>query len=157
MGPAFQPAASRLTAPTATAAAFEAWRQPVPFQHRYTMLSQNSWYIRTNREPNITTAQQKQEHHNLIKKYNIHFDGPIDAEEWPSSHRATFISIKKLGRSEFVEYRESVAVDSEEKLWRGYAKHRAEQISNWRESATMAGRMKQAGECPWNRKYWLDL
>ncbi|CZR61916.1 uncharacterized protein PAC_11813 [Phialocephala subalpina] len=62
----------------------------------------------------------------------------------PSTHRATFANIKKLGRLEFFEYRESITVDSEENPWREQTKRRAERI------ATLAricrdGRKNEAG------------
>ncbi|OBT59599.1 hypothetical protein VE04_00034 [Pseudogymnoascus sp. 24MN13] len=74
-------------------------------------------------------AQQKQEHRNLVKEYNIFFDGPIDRAQWPTAHCQTFSNIQKLGRTGFAEYRESVTVDSEDKPWREQTKSRAERIA----------------------------
>ena len=76
------------------------------------------------------SALQKQEHRNLIKDYNIHFDGPIDQDQWPSAHFQTFSNIQKLGRTGFVAFRESITVDSEDNPWRGQTRRRAERIVN---------------------------
>jgi hypothetical protein len=89
-------------------------------------------------------VQQKQDHRRLIKEYNVHFDGPIDREKWPSAHFHTFSNIQKLGRTEFAEYRESVTIDSEDTPWREQTRFRAERI------ATLAkicreGRKSEAG------------
>ncbi|KIN03109.1 hypothetical protein OIDMADRAFT_195711, partial [Oidiodendron maius Zn] len=73
---------------------------------------------------------QKQSPHNLIKDYNIHFDGPIDQDQWPPAHFQTFSNIQKLGRTGFVAFRESITIDSEDKPWRGQTRRRAERIVN---------------------------
>ena len=74
------------------------------------------------------TAQQK--HRDLVKEYNIFFDGPTDQAQWPTAHFQTFSNIQKLGRTGFAEYRESVTVDSEDKPWREQTKSRAERIAS---------------------------
>lgn len=107
----------------------------------YIHFSSQSCTPRKNRN---MTAQQKQEHRNLIKEYNINFDGPIDRALWPSAHFQTFSNIQKLGRTGFAEYRESVTIDSEDNPWREQTKRRAERI------ATLAkicreGRKNEAG------------
>jgi hypothetical protein len=74
-------------------------------------------------------AQLKQDHCNLIKEHNIHFDGPVDRAQWPSVHFQTFSNIQRLGRMEFAEYRESVTIESEDNPWREQTKRRAERIT----------------------------
>jgi hypothetical protein len=88
--------------------------------------------------------QNKQEHRNLIKEHNIHFDGPIDRGKWPSVHFRTFNNIQKLGGTEFAEYRESVTIDSEDTPWREQTKRRAERIAGLAKMCR-DGRKNEAG------------
>jgi post-segregation antitoxin (ccd killing protein) len=53
-------------------------------------------------------------------------------------------NIRKLGRIEFAEYRESVAVDSEDNPWREQTKCRAERIANLAKLC-LDGRKNEAG------------
>lgn len=62
---------------------------------------------------------QKQEHRNLVKNYKLHFDRPVDQDQSPSAYFRTFKNIQALGRTEYTGCRESISVDSENKLWRG--------------------------------------
>jgi hypothetical protein len=73
---------------------------------------------------------QKGEYRNLIKKYRIQFDGPVEGDKWPASHRKTFDNIRKLGRTEFPQYHESISADSEFHPWREQTKRRAERITD---------------------------
>jgi hypothetical protein len=75
------------------------------------------------------TPEQKQQHSNLIKKHNIHFDGSVGRSQWPAAHSQTFSNIQKLGRTEFTPYRESITTDSDAYPWREQTKRRAERIA----------------------------
>lgn len=76
------------------------------------------------------SLDQKEQYYLLIKKYRIHFDGPVAEDEWPASHGKTFDNIQKLGRTEFPQYRESISADSEFHPWREQTKRRAERIAD---------------------------
>jgi|SRR6266516_260099 len=73
--------------------------------------------------------QKKQQHRILIKKHNIQFDGPVSRDKWPPNHKQTFNNIQKLGQIDFMQYRESITIDSEEKPWREQTRRRAERIA----------------------------
>lgn len=73
---------------------------------------------------------QKEEYRILIKEYRIHFDGPVGEDKWPAGHRKAFDNIRKLGRTEFAQYRESISADSEFHPWREQTKRRAERIAD---------------------------
>jgi hypothetical protein len=75
-------------------------------------------------------AEQKQQLHTLIKKYNIHFDGEKSRDNWPTSHAQTFSNIKKLGMTDFLEYRDIITIESDEKPWREQTRRRAERIAS---------------------------
>ncbi|KAF4466992.1 hypothetical protein FALBO_6141 [Fusarium albosuccineum] len=68
----------------------------------------------------------------LMEKYNIHFDGPIDptvSPRWPSSCHTIFQHIRQLGRTEYAEYRDSITADSLRFPWRGQVQRRAKRIT----------------------------
>jgi hypothetical protein len=87
---------------------------------------------------------QKEQYRILIKKYNICFDGPVCQDEWPASHRRSFDSIRKLGRMELSQYRESISVDSELYPWREQTRRRAERVADLA-ALCRAGRRNEAG------------
>jgi len=90
------------------------------------------------------TPDQKEEYRTLMKEYRIHFDGPVGKDEWPASHRKKFDDIRNLGRTEFLQYRESIRADSEFYPWREQTKRRAERIAELAERCR-EGRKNEAG------------
>lgn len=89
-------------------------------------------------------VSQKEQYRILIKKYNICFDGPVTQDERPASHQKTFDSIRKLGRMELSQYRESISADSELHPWREQTRRRAERIADLA-ALCRAGRKNEAG------------
>lgn len=89
-------------------------------------------------------TNQKEKYRILIKKYNISFDGPVSQDEWPACHKKTFDNIRKLGRIEFSQYRESISADSEFHPWREQTRRRAERIADLA-TLSRAGRKNEAG------------
>ncbi|KAF2809204.1 uncharacterized protein BDZ99DRAFT_533885, partial [Mytilinidion resinicola] len=87
---------------------------------------------------------QKEQYRALMKKYRIHFDGPVTRNAWPASHTKTFSDIQKLGRIDFSLYQESISVDSDFHPWREQTRRRAERIA---ELAMLCyrGRRNEAG------------
>ena len=66
----------------------------------------------------------------LIKKYNIHFDGPVDCPfdsraDWPATRSTIVNNVQKLGMARYVGYQESVDYDSLQRPWRGQMLQRA--------------------------------
>ncbi|KAF5535583.1 hypothetical protein FNAPI_12016 [Fusarium napiforme] len=67
----------------------------------------------------------------LMEKYNIIFDGPIDSitdPQWPKSCNQVFHDIRQLGKTEYEGYHASISADSSQTPWRIQAKVRAESI-----------------------------
>src|SRR5665213_2765733 len=42
--------------------------------------------------------------HDMIKEYDIHFDGPVSSSEWPLPHVQTFQSVRDVDRVRYEEY-----------------------------------------------------
>ncbi|KAI9691720.1 MAG: hypothetical protein M1822_007792 [Bathelium mastoideum] len=87
---------------------------------------------------------KKDVYFNLLQKYNIQFDGPVDAEDWPAFHKKTFENIRKLGRIDFQQYHESISADFELHPWREQTKRRAERVSKLA-MRCLKGRRNEAG------------
>jgi hypothetical protein len=64
----------------------------------------------------------------LTRKYNIHFEGPVERKAWPSSFENIFLDIQKLGIVVFDEYCESSVIDSLNKPWKASARRRAKRL-----------------------------
>ncbi|KAF5686309.1 hypothetical protein FCIRC_3027 [Fusarium circinatum] len=78
-------------------------------------------------QPNQREIQRQ-----LMTKYNIIDDGPIDAitdPQWPTSCNQVFQDIRQLGKTEYKGYHASISADSSQAPWRIQAKVRAESIS----------------------------
>nr|RBQ99291.1 hypothetical protein FVER53263_00115 [Fusarium verticillioides] len=68
----------------------------------------------------------------LMEKYNIIFDGPIDSvanPQWPSNCNTIFDHIRRLGKTDYLEYRESVSADYTRFPWRQKVQQRAKRIA----------------------------
>ncbi|KAF4421576.1 hypothetical protein FACUT_10952 [Fusarium acutatum] len=75
---------------------------------------------------------QREVQRQLIKKYNIVFDGPIDSisdPQWPSNCNTIFDHIQQLGRTDYSEYRESISADFTRFPWRHQVQRRAKRIA----------------------------
>ena len=66
----------------------------------------------------------------LTKKYNIHFDGPVERKAWPSDCENIFCDVQKLGTAVFKEYCESSVIDSLNKPWKVNTRRRAERLTD---------------------------
>ncbi|KAF5671652.1 hypothetical protein FDENT_10828 [Fusarium denticulatum] len=68
----------------------------------------------------------------LMKKYNIIFDGPIDSiadPQWPSICNTIFEHIRQLGRTDYSQYRESISADFTKSPWKYQLQRRAKRIT----------------------------
>ncbi|KAF0645916.1 hypothetical protein FPSE5266_20014 [Fusarium pseudograminearum] len=68
----------------------------------------------------------------LMKKYNIFFDGPIDSianPQWPSTCNTIFDHIRQLGKTDYSQYRESISADFTRSPWRSQVQRRAKRIT----------------------------
>ncbi|EXL93514.1 hypothetical protein FOIG_13647 [Fusarium odoratissimum NRRL 54006] len=75
---------------------------------------------------------QREIQRQLMKKYNIIFDGPIDSitnPHWPSNCNTIFDHIRRLGKTDYSEYRESISADFTRFPWRHQAQQRAKRIT----------------------------
>ncbi|RYP00327.1 hypothetical protein DL766_007162 [Monosporascus sp. MC13-8B] len=70
----------------------------------------------------------------LMEKYRIEFVGPIDSlnerDQARNHHRIIVSHIRRLGRTEFAQYHESVMADSNERPWRDQIRRRAKRIAD---------------------------
>ncbi|KAF4992474.1 hypothetical protein FGRMN_7145 [Fusarium graminum] len=92
--------------------------------------------------PNQREVQRK-----LMKKYNISFDGPIDTirdPHWPSSCDSIFEQIKKAGRTDYLQYQESIAADASRASWRSQVQKRAKRITE-KARQCIEGRKNESG------------
>ncbi|KAI0381180.1 hypothetical protein F5Y04DRAFT_281154 [Hypomontagnella monticulosa] len=67
----------------------------------------------------------------LMKKYNIHFDGPAEPkvnEHWPDPRKVIFDHIVELGRTEYDGYKESITYDLNQRPWRSQVLRRAKRV-----------------------------
>lgn len=69
---------------------------------------------------------------NLIRKYNIHFDDPIEqpldgsqASGWPVARRILVEHIHKLGMEQYERYHRSISCDAAHRPWREHIRQRA--------------------------------
>ncbi|EYB27190.1 hypothetical protein SNK05_010704 [Fusarium graminearum] len=68
----------------------------------------------------------------LMNKYNIFFDGPIDSianPQWPSTCNTIFDHIRQLGKTDYSQYRESISADFTRSPWRSQVQRRAKRIT----------------------------
>ncbi|KAL7762656.1 hypothetical protein ACKLNR_009191 [Fusarium oxysporum f. sp. zingiberi] len=75
---------------------------------------------------------QREVQRQLMKKYNIIFDGPIDSisnPQWPSNCNTIFDHIRRLGKTDYSEYRESISADFTRFPWRHQVQRRAKRIA----------------------------
>ncbi|EGU75170.1 hypothetical protein FOXB_14309 [Fusarium oxysporum f. sp. conglutinans Fo5176] len=75
---------------------------------------------------------QREIQRQLMKKYNIIFDGPIDSitsPQWPGNCNTIFDHIRRLGRTDYSEYRESISADFTRFPWRHQVQQRAKRIT----------------------------
>ncbi|KAF4946513.1 hypothetical protein FGADI_11151 [Fusarium gaditjirri] len=75
---------------------------------------------------------QREIQRQLMKKYNIIFDGPIDSianPQWPSTCNTIFEHIRQLGRTDYSQYRESISADFTKSPWRYQVQRRAKRIT----------------------------
>ncbi|KAI1031302.1 hypothetical protein LB504_000118 [Fusarium proliferatum] len=94
-------------------------------------------------QPNQREIQRQ-----LMTKYNIIDDGPIDSitdPQWPKSCNQVFHDIRQLGKTEYEGYHASISADSSQAPWRIQAKVRAESIR---------GRVKQCIDARKNEISW---
>ncbi|KAF5254459.1 hypothetical protein FANTH_717 [Fusarium anthophilum] len=78
------------------------------------------------------TTNQREIQRQLMKKYNIVFDGPIDSianPQWPSTCNTIFEHIRQLGRTDYSQYRESISADFTKSPWRYQVQRRAKRIT----------------------------
>lgn len=69
----------------------------------------------------------------LMKKYNICFDGPIDSirnPRWPSNCDPIFQHIRQLGKIDFEHYRDSISADVHHHPWREQVQRRASRVAD---------------------------
>jgi hypothetical protein len=76
------------------------------------------------------TPERRQKIESLKRKYNIHFDRLIEAENFPVQHRHTFCDIRYLTETKFSQFQQLVTIESEQKPWLQHAIHRAERVAN---------------------------
>ncbi|KAG4272969.1 hypothetical protein FPRO04_10049 [Fusarium proliferatum] len=78
------------------------------------------------------STNQREIQRQLMKKYNIVFDGPIDSianRQWPSTCNTIFDHIRQLGRTDYSQYRESISADFTKSPWRYQVQRRAKRIT----------------------------
>jgi hypothetical protein len=78
------------------------------------------------------SPNQREIQRQLMKKYNIVFDGPIDSianPQWPSTCNTIFEHIRQLGRTDYSQYRESISADFQRSPWRYQVQRRAKRIT----------------------------
>ncbi|KAH8889236.1 hypothetical protein GQ53DRAFT_842939 [Thozetella sp. PMI_491] len=83
----------------------------------------------------------------LVKQFNIHFDGPVDAvpkEGWPTTRQAIVEHIQKLGKQEYHQYQESISYDVLHRPWREQVRRRATRTVELAKSC-LNGRKNEAG------------
>jgi hypothetical protein len=83
----------------------------------------------------------------LMKNYNISFDGPIDLttnHRLPPSLEFVLRHIRKLGRTDFDYYREHVNADLLQHPWREQARRRARRIAGLAQLC-LDGRKNESG------------
>ncbi|KAF4498054.1 hypothetical protein FAGAP_5774 [Fusarium agapanthi] len=98
--------------------------------------------------PNQREINQREIQRQLMKKYNIIFDGPIDSisnPQWPSNCNTIFEHIRRLGKTDYSEYRESISADFTRFPWRHQLQRRAKRIA---ESAKRCLESRK-NECGW--------
>ncbi|KAF5558568.1 hypothetical protein FMEXI_333 [Fusarium mexicanum] len=69
----------------------------------------------------------------LMKKYNIIFDRPIDSitnPQWPSNCNIIFDHIQRLGKTVYSEYHESISADFTRFPWRQKVQQRAKRVTD---------------------------
>lgn len=75
------------------------------------------------------TPEQYEQVRLLTEKYNIHFDGPVEPEAWPSSYKNIFLDLQKLGTVIFEKHSESGLIDSLDKPWKASTRRRAKRLA----------------------------
>src|SRR5271155_4600993 len=75
------------------------------------------------------TPEQYEHFRILTKKYNIHFDGPVERRACPSSYQNLFLEVQKLGKVVFEEYCESSVIVSFKEPWKAKTRRRAERLA----------------------------
>jgi hypothetical protein len=82
----------------------------------------------------------------LMKKYNIHFDGPEPGinSSWPVTRKTIFEHIQKLGKTEYHRYQESISCDVLQRPWKEQVRQRAERTVETVKSC-LDGRKNEAG------------
>jgi hypothetical protein len=70
----------------------------------------------------------------LADRLNIHFLGPIEAEDWPDqwpdARRRLFGDVTTLGHRRYHDFDEGISIDSIGKPWRGQIKRRAARLAH---------------------------
>ncbi|KNA96011.1 hypothetical protein FOXG_01368 [Fusarium oxysporum f. sp. lycopersici 4287] len=75
---------------------------------------------------------QREIQRQLMRKYNIIFDGPIDSitsPQWPGNCNTIFDHIRRLGKTDYSDYRESISADFTRFTWRHQVQQRAKRIT----------------------------
>jgi hypothetical protein len=93
---------------------------------------------------NATAGEVKRQ---LMKKYHIHFDGPIesiDIADRPRNHEITFKHIRQLGKTELERYQETIDVDLHHRPWKERVPRRAKRIAELAKLCRQ-GRKNEAG------------
>ncbi|KAF5263302.1 hypothetical protein FOXYS1_5951 [Fusarium oxysporum] len=75
---------------------------------------------------------QREIQRQLMRKYNIIFDGPIDSitsPQWPGNCNTIFDHIRRLGKTDYSDYRESISADFTRFPWRHQVQQRAKRIT----------------------------
>ncbi|PKS08714.1 hypothetical protein jhhlp_004767 [Lomentospora prolificans] len=84
----------------------------------------------------------------LMKRYGIQFDGPVEStphNDCPRNLRSTFDHIKRLGKTEFEQYREIIAPDLRNFPWKEQVPRRACRVA----SLANACRTARKNEASW--------
>src|ERR1700730_978720 len=77
----------------------------------------------------IMASESNRDLRRLAKRYRIAFKPPVSSDQWPSAHRNTFESIRKIGDQRFGSYCASIDIRSSEQPWREQTKHRADWLA----------------------------
>ena len=75
------------------------------------------------------TPEQYEQFRILTKKYNVHFDGPVDRRAWPLGYQNIFLDIQKLGTAVFEKYCEGSVIESFKKPWKANTRRRTERLT----------------------------
>ncbi|KAI8632212.1 hypothetical protein F5Y19DRAFT_354295 [Xylariaceae sp. FL1651] len=90
----------------------------------------------------LNDRERREAHRRLMKKYKIEFVGPVDSlsdrDQIPDHHHTIVSHIRHLSRNEFSQFRESIAVDSDERPWREQIRRRAERVASLADSCRKA-------------------